>query len=125
MRTLHWPGIEITKRRNEPDYEWAYMKAHLDVASDSEVYRVYDEMFGKPAEATPAYLVQLAIQYGALNIGHARTSKKQPSIEREVFACLDQLDETAFKNNKNVYRYCQRHDTELVEFKRGVVLTEG
>lgn len=115
MRVINWPGPVITKR--SPDYEWAYMKAYLEGESNERSEKVYTEMFGeKPKAGVPFWLVRLAIYYGALSIGYARTKKAMPPREKEMLACVSELNEAKLRNNAKLMHFMRLHDFEDANF---------
>lgn len=123
MKTLNWPGPEI-KTTREPDYEWAYIKAHLVGNQNVESARVYAEMFSTPAaKNVPYWLVRLAVFYGALEIGYARTKRKMPGVDKVMAACVQRLNENELRNNVVLWHHMCLHDLEDAKFG-GRELTE-
>jgi len=115
MRTLNWPGPIIDKK--SPTYEWAYIKAYLEGESNARTQKVYEEMFSKSCKkGVPFWLVRLAIYYGALNIGYTRLKKEQPSIEKSMLSCTEQLDEKELRNNPKLIHHVRIHDFEDASF---------
>lgn len=115
MRILNWPGEPVNK--HSPEYEWAYIKTYLEGESNERSQKVYEEMYGIPCKkGVPFWLVRLAVYYGALQIGYARTNKKQPSIEKELLACVSKLDVNELRNNPKLIHHVRLHDFEDASF---------
>jgi len=115
MRVLNWPGPEINKKSSE--YEWAYIKTYLEGQPNERTQKVYEEMYGmKVTKGVPFWLIRLAIYYGALSIGYARTKHKMPSIEAAMLSCVSKLDEKELRNSEKLMHHVRLHDFEDASF---------
>lgn len=93
------------------------MKAYLEGEANERAYRVYEDMFDKPPKSqTPYWLVRMAIYYGALLIGYARSGRRANGADEKMFACVKQLNENALRNNKVLWHQMHLHDLEPAEF---------